>query len=108
MNRKFANPKQKIFTKKQSRHMSILNLNLDHIYCTDSMIVGDVLYRDTIYGDHKMVILCTSNKLIERDYKIQRRNWKAYSVDALIQNLNQLRWGTDIDSIQEMWNSYEQ
>ncbi len=75
---------------------------LDHIYCTDNTIVDSVLYRDTIYGDHKMVILCTSNELIERDFKIRRRNWKTYSVDVLIQSLNQVRWGTDIDSVQEM------
>ena len=87
---------------------NVKNSILDHIYCTDSTIVGDVLYRDTIYGDHKMVILSTTNELTERDYKIQRRNWRAYSVDALIQNLNQVRWETDIDSTQEMWNSYEQ
>ena len=87
---------------------NVKNSILDHIYCTDSTIVDDVLYIDTIYGDHKMVILSTPNELIERDYKIRRRNWKAYSVDALIQNLNQVRWETDIDSTQEMWNSYEQ
>jgi hypothetical protein len=87
---------------------NVKNSILDHIYCTDSTIVGDVLYRDTIYGDHKMVILSTTNELTERDYKIRRRNWRAYSVDALIQNLNQVRWETDIDSTQEMWNSYEQ
>jgi hypothetical protein len=63
---------------------------------------------DTIYGDHKMIILCTPNERVETGFKIQRRNWKAYSVDALIQNLNQVRWETDIDSTQEMWNSYEQ
>ena len=87
---------------------NVKNSILDHIYFTDSTIVGDVLYRDTIYGDHKMVILSTTNELTERDYKIRRRNWRAYSVDALIQNLNQVRWETDIDSTQEMWNSYEQ
>jgi exonuclease III len=86
----------------------VKNSVLDHIYCTDNTIVDSVLYRDTIYGDHKMVILCTSNELIERDFKIRRRNWKTYSVDVLIQSLNQVRWGTDIDSVQEMWNSYEQ
>ena len=87
---------------------NVKNSILDHIYCTDSTIVDDVLYIDTIYGDHKMVILSTTNELTERDYKIRRRNWRAYSVDALIQNLNQVRWETDIDSTQEMWNSYEQ
>ena len=86
----------------------VKNSVLDHIYCTDNTIVDSVLYKDTIYGDHKMVILCTSNELIERDFKIRRRNWKTYSVDVLIQSLNQVRWGTDIDSVQEMWNSYEQ
>ena len=86
----------------------VKNSVLDHIYCTDNTIVDSVLYKDTIYGDHKMVILYTSNELIERDFKIRRRNWKTYSVDVLIQSLNQVRWGTDIDSVQEMWNSYEQ
>ena len=86
----------------------VKNSVLDHIYCTDNTIVDSVLYKDTIYGDHKMVILCTSNELIERDFKIRRRNWKTYSVDVLIQSLNHVRWGTDIDSVQEMWNSYEQ
>ena len=86
----------------------VKNSILDHIYCTDNTIVGNVLYKDTIYGDHKMVILCTSNERIERDFKIQRRNWRKYSMDVLIQNLSLVRWGTDVDSIQEMWNSFEQ
>jgi exonuclease III len=86
----------------------VKNSILDHIYCTDNTIVGSVLYKDTIYGDHKMVILCTSNERIERDFKIQRRNWRKYSMDVLIQNLSLVRWGTDVDSIQEMWNSFEQ
>jgi hypothetical protein len=29
-------------------------------------------------------------------------------MDVLIQNLSLVRWGTDVDSIQEMWNSFEQ
>ncbi len=75
----------------------VKNSILDHIYCTDNRIVGSVLYIGTIYGDHKKVILCTSSQLIKRDFKIWRRNWKTYSVDVLVQNLNQVRWGTDID-----------
>ena len=85
----------------------VKNSILDHIYCTDNTIVDSVLYKDTIYGDHKMVILCTSNERIEGDFKIQRRNWRKYSMDVLIQNLSLVRWGTDVDSIQEMWNSFD-
>jgi hypothetical protein len=48
----------------------VKNSILDHIYCTDNTFVDSVLYKDTIYGDHKMVILCTSNERIERDFKI--------------------------------------
>jgi hypothetical protein len=55
-----------------------------------------------------MVILCTSNEQIETDFKIQRRNWKAYSGEGLIKSLNQVKWKTEIDNIQEMWNSFEQ
>ena len=55
-----------------------------------------------------MVILCTSNELIEKDFKIQRRNWKTYSAEDLIQNLNQVKWKRNIEGIQEMWNTYEQ
>ncbi len=29
-------------------------------------------------------------------------------MEVLLQNLNQVEWRTDIDSIQETWNSYEQ
>jgi hypothetical protein len=29
-------------------------------------------------------------------------------MDVLIQNLSEVRWRTDVDSIQEMWNSFEQ
>ena len=86
----------------------VKNSVLDHIYCTDSTVVDRILYIDTIYGDHKMVILCTSNEQIEKDFKIQRRNWKAYSAEGLVQNLNQVKWKTNIEDIQEMWNTYEQ
>ncbi len=86
----------------------VKNSILHHIYCTDSTILNSILYNDTIYGDHKMVILCTSNELIEKDFKIQRRNWKTYSAEDLIQNLNQVKWKTNIEGIQEMWNTYKQ
>jgi hypothetical protein len=86
----------------------VKNSILDHIYCTDSTIVNSIFFKDTIYGDHKMVILCTSNQLIEKDFKIQRRNWKTYSAEDLIQNLNQVKWKRNIEGIQEMWNTYEQ
>jgi endonuclease/exonuclease/phosphatase family metal-dependent hydrolase len=40
----------------------VKNSILDHIYCTDSTIVDNILYKDTIYGDHKMIILCTPHE----------------------------------------------
>ena len=86
----------------------VKNSILDHIYCTDSTIVDNIVYMDTIYGDHKMIILCTPNERVETGFKIQRRNWRAYSAEGLIQSLNQVKWKTEIESIQEMWNSYEQ
>ena len=86
----------------------VKNSILDHIYCTDSTIVDNIVYMDTIYGDHKMIILCTPNERVETGFKIQRRNWRAYSAEGLIQSLNQVKWETEIESIQEMWNSYEQ
>jgi hypothetical protein len=86
----------------------VKNSILDHIYCTDNTVVGSIIYKDTIYGDHKMVIMGTSNGRIKSDYKIRRRSWRTYSMEVLLQNLNQVEWRTDIDSIQETWNSYEQ
>jgi hypothetical protein len=83
----------------------VKNSVLDHIYCTDSTIINNILFKDTIYGDHKMVILCTSNEVIEKDFKIKRRNWKTYSEEDLIQNLSQVKWKTNIEGIQEMWNT---
>ncbi len=55
-----------------------------------------------------MIILCTPNERVETGFKIQRRNWKAYSTEGLIQSPNQVKWETEIESIQEIWNSYEQ
>ena len=37
----------------------VKNSILDHIYCTDNTVVGSIIYKDTIYGDHKMVIMGT-------------------------------------------------
>ncbi len=85
----------------------VKNSILDHIYCTDSTVVDNILFIDTTYGDHKMIILCTPNERVEIGFKIQRRNWKAYSKEGLIQSLNQVKWETEIESIQEMWNSYK-
>ena len=83
------------------------NSVIDHIYCTDSTKVGDVLYKNTSFGDHRLVILCTSDSALNEKLELQRRNWKYYSDTRLVDMLKSVEWQTEIETVQDMWNSYE-
>ena len=80
---------------------------IDHIYCTNSTNVESLTYKDTMYGDHKLVMLCTQDNVQEKEKIMLRRNWRNYSEKSLLNELSKVRWQTSIESVQEMWNSYE-
>jgi hypothetical protein len=54
------------------------------------------------------VILNTTNVVQNKNFKIKRRNWRTYSEEQLINQLRGVVWQTEIECVQEMWNSYEQ
>ena len=43
----------------------------------------------------------------EEQRKLWKRNWKYYSEEVLIGELQKIDWQIEIDSVQEMWNIYE-
>ena len=80
---------------------------IDHVYCTDSTKVINIHLTDTIFGDHKLVILTYEGSTEEQQRILRRRNWRQYTEELLIEELSTIIWQTEIDSVQEMWNSYE-
>ena len=81
---------------------------IDHIYSTNSTSVEKVTYKDTSYGDHRLVLMRTSDVAkIERSV-IRRRSWRKYSSELLVEELRKVKWQTEIENIQELWNWFEQ
>jgi len=81
---------------------------IDHIYSTNSTSVEKVTYKDTSYGDHRLILMRTSDVAkIERSV-IRRRSWRKYSSELLVEELRKVKWQTEIENIQELWNSFEQ
>jgi hypothetical protein len=81
---------------------------MNHIYSTNSTSVKKVTYKDTSYGDHRLVLMRTSDVAkIERSV-IRRRSWRKYSSELLVEELRKVKWQTEIENIQELWNSFEQ
>ena len=46
--------------------------------------------------------------MIKEDVIIRRRKWKIYSASNLMEQISQVVWRTEIDGVQELWNSIEQ
>ena len=84
------------------------NSTIDHIYTTDETTVVSLTYIQTIFSDHKMILLELSNRPERDEFKLKRRNWRLYSEKTLIEELSRIKWETDIDNVQSMWNSFEQ
>ena len=84
------------------------NSILDHIYSSDSTKVKSISLKNTSFGDHKLVIVETTDMPQDEDLNLQRRNWKHYSEARLVQMLGAVEWQVEIDSVQEMWNTFEQ
>ena len=81
---------------------------IDHIYTNDELTISNVKLLNMSFGDHKMVVAMISNEIDKEILKIKRRNWKHYSKDSLVDELLRVNWHEEIDSVQELWNSYEQ
>ena len=94
-------------TWERSIENSVKSSVIDHIYCTDRSNVESVIYRDTILGDHKLVILSLANKSSKEKFHFRKRSWRKYSKEMLIEYLEQVQWNVAIDDVQEMWNWFE-
>ena len=81
---------------------------LDHIYCTDESNVENLTIKETIFGDHKLVTMTVLSDSSKEILNLKRRNWKKYSKEQLIEQLRQVKWKCEIESVQEMWNLIEQ
>ena len=86
----------------------VKNSIIDHIYSTDSTMVSGISYKNTSIGDHRLIILTTLNTFEEENLELWRRNWKNYSKRRLLELLVSVNWDTEITTIQDMWNAYEQ
>ena len=84
------------------------NSILDHIYSTDSTKIKRITYKNVSFGDHCLVILETSDAHRNEKLNLSKRNWRRYTEAGLVKMLKTVKWQTNIDSVQEMWNMFEQ
>ena len=95
-------------TWERSVENQIKNSVLDHIYCLDTSEVEKIDVKDTIFGDHKLVVMTILNDSTKENFRLRKRVWRKYSQEELIKQLNQVKWNTDIENVQELWNRFEQ
>ena len=79
---------------------------LDHIYLSDITKMVAVTNIIPEIGDHKLIILETSDKLVEPK-KLKKRNWREYSVELLTTELSKCSFDYSITNVQQYWNSLE-
>ena len=84
------------------------NSVIDHVYTTDVTTVSKIQIQNMIFGDHKMVVVQLKNVIEKEEFKFVKRNWKNYSETKLVEELSEVEWNEGIESVQELWNSYEQ
>ena len=79
---------------------------LDHLYCTDPSLITEVSGIKPVFGDHTMVVASIAlNK--PRPTTYLRRDWRKYSREVLLSELNKIDWNIMDDSVQEYWNTFE-
>ena len=81
---------------------------IDHIYTYDKSTITNIKLQNMNFGDHKMIVALVGVEMKKEILKIRRRNWKHYSKEALTDELSRVLWQYEIESVQELWNSYEQ
>ena len=81
---------------------------IDHIYTNDKSTITNIKLQNMNFGDHKMIVALVGIEMKKEILKIRRRNWKHYSKEALVDELSRVLWQEGIESVQELWNSYEQ
>ena len=81
---------------------------IDHIYTYDKSTITNIKLENMNFGDHKMIVALVGVEMKKEILKIRRRNWKHYSKKELTDELSRVLWQDEIESVQELWNSYEQ
>ena len=79
---------------------------LDHVYLTDPSGCSSVESVKPCFGDHVLITI-TINAARNLPEITQRRDWRRYSKDNLVELLSNINWYEDINTVQEMWNDME-
>ena len=79
---------------------------LDHVYTNDHTIINHLSSFKPEIGDHNCVIFSINDTMMIPP-PILKRDWRRYSKNLLEQKLSQCKFETGIDSVQELWNSFE-
>ena len=79
---------------------------LDHVYLTVPSVCSSVESLKPCFGDHVLITI-TINAARNLPEITQRRDWRRYSKDNLVELLSNINWYEDINTVQEMWNDME-
>ena len=79
---------------------------IDHIYVHDPTLVTEIYSKDSLIGDHKLIII--SIQSIQKQPKVViKRSWKNYSKDILLAELAELSFDPEPNDPQNYWNMME-
>jgi hypothetical protein len=60
------------------------------------------------FGDHELIIFSLQNEKKTMVQQIVRRDWRKNSKELLNSKLASVHWDTEIDSVQQYWNVFEE
>ena len=79
---------------------------LDHFYVQHTRYVKNIACVKPIFGDHLCVMVSTAGRDLNTVIT-QRRDWRKYNKDVLINTLRTVDWTIEDDTVQEYWNTFE-
>ena len=79
---------------------------LDHIYVKNPVEINNLSHIIPPFGDHCLILFNIKSKSKSVNSTL-KRNWKSYSKDKLISQLNAKNWSIENDDVQSYWNSFE-
>jgi endonuclease/exonuclease/phosphatase family metal-dependent hydrolase len=79
----------------------------DHVYCSNPFMIDNMQDKQPTFGDHKLIIFSLQ---CEKSVvgPIMRRDWRKYSRELFNSKLVSVNWDTEIDSVQQYWNVFEE
>ena len=81
---------------------------LDHCYLSDLHTLKNVKLLDAEISDHTPIMIELASNKTDEKRTILKRNWRGYSKELLLEELEKVNWNIDCTQVQDFNNELEQ